>query len=160
MPLLGDTRGRRQSDRSVKEPERSNAASPISTPAHALGQSPASYFGNLPVDNFSLDTPSSESAASSQPQTNRQLNAAVEALAAQRREEPSRPLAPPSDTPPLRNFVGTPDYLAPESILGVGTDACVDWVSGRLTRNKHLADIVAFRSGLWESSATSEYLHS
>lgn len=25
-------------------------------------------------------------------------------------------------------FVGTPDYLAPESILGIGQDSCVDWV--------------------------------
>lgn len=27
-----------------------------------------------------------------------------------------------------RNAVGTPDYLAPESILGTGQDATVDWV--------------------------------
>jgi len=26
-------------------------------------------------------------------------------------------------------FVGTPDYLAPESILGLGQDSSVDWVS-------------------------------
>ena len=26
------------------------------------------------------------------------------------------------------NFVGTPDYLAPESILGLGQDTTVDWV--------------------------------
>ena len=26
------------------------------------------------------------------------------------------------------SFVGTPDYLAPESILGIGQDASVDWV--------------------------------
>ena len=28
---------------------------------------------------------------------------------------------------PQQHFVGTPDYLAPESILGVGMDAGVDW---------------------------------
>ena len=27
-----------------------------------------------------------------------------------------------------KTFVGTPDYLAPESILGIGQDASVDWV--------------------------------
>jgi serine/threonine-protein kinase RIM15 len=34
-------------------------------------------------------------------------------------------------TPPAdRKFVGTPDYLAPETILGLrGDDAAVDWVS-------------------------------
>jgi serine/threonine protein kinase len=31
----------------------------------------------------------------------------------------------------IRGAVGTPDYLAPESILGTGQDAMVDWVSGR-----------------------------
>lgn len=31
---------------------------------------------------------------------------------------------------PTKNvkFIGTPDYLAPESILGLGQDASVDWV--------------------------------
>jgi serine/threonine protein kinase len=28
-----------------------------------------------------------------------------------------------------KKFVGTPDYLAPESILGLGQEASVDWVS-------------------------------
>lgn len=27
-----------------------------------------------------------------------------------------------------KHFVGTPDYLAPESILGIGMDEMVDWV--------------------------------
>jgi len=36
----------------------------------------------------------------------------------------------PSGTPPTeKGFVGTPDYLAPETILGLrGDDAAVDWV--------------------------------
>jgi serine/threonine-protein kinase RIM15 len=36
----------------------------------------------------------------------------------------------PSGTPPTdKCFVGTPDYLAPETILGLrGDDAAVDWV--------------------------------
>jgi serine/threonine-protein kinase RIM15 len=38
-------------------------------------------------------------------------------------------------TPPAdRKFVGTPDYLAPETILGLrGDDAAVDWVCHVLT---------------------------
>jgi serine/threonine protein kinase len=34
------------------------------------------------------------------------------------------------NTAPLmaNKFVGTPDYLSPESILGIGQDASVDWV--------------------------------
>lgn len=34
-----------------------------------------------------------------------------------------------NDAAKAKNFVGTPDYLAPESILGLGQDAAVDWVS-------------------------------
>lgn len=39
----------------------------------------------------------------------------------------------PGGTPPgEQKVVGTPDYLAPETILGLrGDDAAVDWVSGR-----------------------------
>ncbi|KWU46688.1 Pkinase-domain-containing protein, partial [Rhodotorula sp. JG-1b] len=33
----------------------------------------------------------------------------------------------PTAETPQQHFVGTPDYLAPESILGVGMDAGVDW---------------------------------
>ena len=39
-----------------------------------------------------------------------------------RRQEPESCSTP-------RNAVGTPDYLAPESILGTGQDAMVDWVN-------------------------------
>ena len=40
----------------------------------------------------------------------------------------------PGGTPPgEQKVVGTPDYLAPETILGLrGDDAAVDWVSGRI----------------------------
>lgn len=31
-------------------------------------------------------------------------------------------------TGPEKTLVGTPDYLAPESILGIGQDASADWV--------------------------------
>lgn len=35
----------------------------------------------------------------------------------------------PATPPSVQKFVGTPDYLAPESILGItGDDAAVDWV--------------------------------
>lgn len=45
---------------------------------------------------------------------------------------PSGPGTPPGE----QKFVGTPDYLAPESILGIsGDDAAVDWVcSNTLSR--------------------------
>ncbi|KAI9205400.1 uncharacterized protein BJ171DRAFT_423179 [Polychytrium aggregatum] len=36
-------------------------------------------------------------------------------------------LAEQPDDPKDKRFVGTPDYLAPESILGLGQDASVDW---------------------------------
>jgi serine/threonine protein kinase len=92
--------------------------------------SQTSYFGNVPItDSFSLDTPS-EGSGSSQPQGGSFAG-----------HGPS-PLSPAASTavvpvtgPPgaaaetnKQRFVGTPDYLAPESILGVGMDACVDWV--------------------------------
>jgi serine/threonine-protein kinase RIM15 len=40
-----------------------------------------------------------------------------------------------------QKFVGTPDYLAPETILGLrGDDAAVDWVSIVLSASYSLAD--------------------
>lgn len=120
-----------------RDPNLSGASSPSSTPANALGQSPASYFGSLAInDSFSLDTPSSENGSNHhQTSQHKQLSAAVDSLAASRAAMPPPPppervgRAPASDTPPKQAFVGTPDYLAPESILGIGTDATVDWVS-------------------------------
>lgn len=36
------------------------------------------------------------------------------------------------DDPSPRQAVGTPDYLAPESILGTGQDSMVDWVNDEI----------------------------
>jgi serine/threonine protein kinase len=47
-----------------------------------------------------------------------------------------------SGTPPMeQKFVGTPDYLAPETILGLrGDDAVVDWVCVRCYMSFFIAD--------------------
>jgi serine/threonine protein kinase len=132
MPTTREQRRASHSARSYsRDPNLSGSSSPSSTPANALGQSYASYFGSLAVtDSFSLDTPNSDhsSATGSLPHAHKHLTAAVDSLAASRAAEPVRAERPATETPTQKNFVGTPDYLAPESILGIGTDAGVDWV--------------------------------
>lgn len=99
----------------------SETSSPSSTPANPLGASQMSYFGSLAInDSFSLDTPQSESSGSN-------------SLAASHKNDSmtATRLAPSKAgavTTGQKNFVGTPDYLAPESILGIGMDVGVDWV--------------------------------
>ncbi|GAA5951604.1 hypothetical protein JCM21900_000525 [Sporobolomyces salmonicolor] len=103
----------------------SNASSPMSTPAFAVGQSQSSYFGNVPItDSFSLDTPSESSASGNAPPS----RSTVLSLTSPGSRKVSA-AGPPGAAPETsrQHFVGTPDYLAPESILGVGMDACVDW---------------------------------
>lgn len=58
-------------------------------------------------------------------------------------------------TPPgEQKFVGTPDYLAPETILGLrGDDAAVDWV--RQPPLFLIFMLMLFCSGLWELSHTN-----
>ncbi|TNY19781.1 hypothetical protein DMC30DRAFT_353426 [Rhodotorula diobovata] len=107
----------------------SNRSSPLSTPALGPQSSHAGYFGNVPItDAFSLDTPSESSGSSSAPPSAhaKQVSPLSPAAAATR---PVGVAGPPGAAPetPNKHFVGTPDYLAPESILGVGMDACVDW---------------------------------
>ncbi|GAA5925415.1 hypothetical protein JCM10213_008785 [Rhodosporidiobolus nylandii] len=107
-------------------PDFSTGSSPIATPAlTAVNQSQASYFGNVPItDSFSLESPADSSGSSVAPSSH-----------AGPRPSPLSPnQAVPVRGPPgaatetsKAHFVGTPDYLAPESILGVGMDACVDW---------------------------------
>lgn len=54
------------------------------------------------------------------------------------------------NTPPgEQKFVGTPDYLAPETILGLrGDDAAVDWVCDAPSSGR-LCYLTIFPSGLW-----------
>ena len=111
----------------------SNRSSPMSTPALApqSSSSQTGYFGNVPItDAFSLDTPSESSGSSSAPPSAHAKFASPSPLSPT--SMATRPLGvagPPGAAPetPNKHFVGTPDYLAPESILGVGMDACVDW---------------------------------
>lgn len=116
----------RSSSRDINVSENS---SPSSTPANALGAAHLSYFGNLAVaDSFSLDTPHSESSGSnSLPISHKNSTAALESLPG------SHAPGVPSGGTAQKNFVGTPDYLAPESILGIGMDVGVDWVRTSLS---------------------------
>ncbi|SGY33607.1 BQ5605_C002g01515 [Microbotryum silenes-dioicae] len=108
-----------------RDPALSQSSSPSSTPANALGQSPASYFGSVAItDSFSLDTPASERSSGSGDQAS---NKAPAQTAANPYVDPLTTSRQEALVEPPQKFVGTPDYLAPESILGVGTDACVDW---------------------------------
>ncbi|GAA5922084.1 uncharacterized protein JCM15063_003180 [Sporobolomyces koalae] len=100
----------------------STTSSPLSTPA--LGQAlQSSYFGNVPLtDSFSLDTPSDSSISGSRGNT---LSPTWQS-GHHRPQVAADPLGAGAG-PTKQHFVGTPDYLAPESILGIGMDACVDW---------------------------------
>lgn len=57
----------------------------------------------------------------------RGIVAAIDTLAGSRPASGGRTSRGPSSGT-QQKFVGTPDYLAPESILGIGMDAGVDWV--------------------------------
>ncbi|GAA6061906.1 hypothetical protein JCM10212_000531 [Sporobolomyces blumeae] len=104
----------------------STSSSPLATPALG-GSVQSSYFGNVPItDSFSLDTPS-ESSASGSLQASIRANTLSPTWASGAR--PVAAAGPPGAAAESSkaHFVGTPDYLAPESILGIGMDACVDW---------------------------------
>ncbi|GAA5857047.1 hypothetical protein JCM8547_007931 [Rhodosporidiobolus lusitaniae] len=111
-------------------PDFSNSSSPMGTPSLPTGQSQTSYFGNVPItDSFSLDTPS-ESSGSSLPTGSAFPGHGPSPLSPNASVSAPVPVrGPPGAAPETskQHFVGTPDYLAPESILGVGMDACVDW---------------------------------
>lgn len=126
-----------------------DSSSAASTPQHVF-QSGTSYFGSqLAVpDNFSLDTPASESSKSDVPLLPQPPRARTDSGV-------SQPMSTGSGLVGSNKFVGTPDYLAPESILGIGMDAAVDWVRPRLSRVTSTATDVFPRSGLLASSATS-----
>ncbi len=67
-------------------------------------------------------------------------------------------------TPQGPRFVGTPDYLAPEIILGYGgEDKVLDWVRQDHLLCNHLTNSIGSCSGLWASyhmSSCTEFLHS
>ncbi|ORZ34425.1 hypothetical protein BCR44DRAFT_41628 [Catenaria anguillulae PL171] len=89
------------------------SSSGLSVPASSLGPARSAPLVASPL----TDSPHSDPAT---PETG-----GTGASAPQSREEPPASEASP-DRP--RTFVGTPDYLAPESILGIGKDdATVDW---------------------------------
>ncbi|GAA5839142.1 hypothetical protein JCM3766R1_002269 [Sporobolomyces carnicolor] len=108
--------------------ELSLSSSPLATPA--LGNAAqTSYFGNVPLtDSFSLDTPSESSASGSLHVSSRgnTLSPAWPSGTGTRTVPAAGPPGAGAETS-KQHFVGTPDYLAPESILGIGMDACVDW---------------------------------
>ncbi|GAA5896311.1 uncharacterized protein JCM6883_006866 [Sporobolomyces salmoneus] len=108
--------------------EFSTSSSPLATPA--LGNAAqTSYFGNVPLtDSFSLDTPSESSASGSLHASGRgnQLSPTWTSGTGSKTVPAGGPSGAGAE-PSKHNFVGTPDYLAPESILGIGMDACVDW---------------------------------
>lgn len=121
---------RRAFDSAVRSPSKdaglSTGSSPSSTPANALGASQGSYFGSAAVsDGFWLDTPNSESSGSGS------INKVGGSGTVPLDKNAHAPLPGTSGSeaaPVQRQFAGTPDYLAPESILGIGMDARVDWV--------------------------------
>lgn len=130
MPASRDRRAVDSSTRSLsREPGFSNSSSPSSTPANALGASQLSYFGSLAItDSFSLDTPNSGSTGSaSASASQKNVAAAVDTMGTSQASSAPQP-AQTGTSSPQKHFVGTPDYLAPESILGISMDAGVDWV--------------------------------
>lgn len=128
MPL--SMRDRRPFDSSVRsgstDAGMSNSSSPSSTPLNPIGASQVSYFGTLAAtDNFSLDTPNSESSGSESLQTMQRGFNALDGMVASSLHSSHAERGLSRGGP--QKFVGTPDYLAPESILGIGMDAGVDW---------------------------------
>jgi serine/threonine protein kinase len=122
-----DSEFRRPSDQSARSASIDTGASASSSPSSTpmIGPSQTSYFGNLAAtDSFSLDTPDSESSGSD---LMKQVKAKGSGGIVDSAMSANGMLPPQSSA--QRKFVGTPDYLAPESILGIGMDAGADWVS-------------------------------
>ncbi|WWC68367.1 uncharacterized protein I206_102292 [Kwoniella pini CBS 10737] len=117
--LRGSSRTRPSYSRTVSNS--SSADSPIISPellnAQPISQRSQSYFAQQLNDAASADESSGSESAGIIPKHIRQMSTANKTgdISSSSGKEPAR-------------FVGTPDYLAPESILGIGQDdAAVDW---------------------------------
>lgn len=107
----------RSSSNSSDSPLLSPEVTPSSAPLSGLSQS---YFNPLVLDDAADESSGSESASGVLPRHNRAMSTATQLS--------STPGTPSVSGRELPRFVGTPDYLAPESILGIGTDdMAVDW---------------------------------
>lgn len=140
---LGHTRRPSASTRtSSHNKDFSTSSSPLATPG--LGNAAqTSYFGNVPLtDSFSLDTPSESSQSGSLHVTSRGNTLSPTWTSGNRPVAAAGPPGAGAETSKA-HFVGTPDYLAPESILGIGMDACVDWVRFPSSFS-HLSRLTAF----------------
>ncbi|WVF70959.1 hypothetical protein IAT40_005755 [Kwoniella sp. CBS 6097] len=114
--LRGSTRQRPSYSRTVSNS--SSNDSPLLSPemlhAQPLSHLSQSYFAQQIHDSVSADESSGSESAGIIPKHIRQMST-VNKLTSETPSNPAR-------------FVGTPDYLAPESILGIGQDdAAVDW---------------------------------
>ncbi|GAA5992000.1 hypothetical protein JCM10908_000689 [Rhodotorula pacifica] len=126
LPSLRDAR--RPAGLGRNGSELSTSSSPLQTPG-LVSQSQAGYFGNVPItDSFSLDTPS-DGSGSSAPGSSHAAKMMSPTGVPGSAGHSVGVVGPPGAAAetPQQHFVGTPDYLAPESILGVGMDAGVDW---------------------------------
>jgi serine/threonine protein kinase len=108
------------------------------TTSTATAAAAASNPALLAHEMESLGTPTSESSKDSDPISSHHRKLHHKNLPHNNHHHPSSSLsaAPPSSSQHRnkasdashKHFVGTPDYLAPESILGIGMDEMVDWV--------------------------------
>ncbi|WWC60586.1 uncharacterized protein I303_103160 [Kwoniella dejecticola CBS 10117] len=117
--LRGSSRSRPQYSRTVSNS--SSGDSPMISPemlnAQPMSHLSQSYFAQQLQDTASADESSGSESAGVIPKHIRQMSIANKTgdVSSSSGKEPAR-------------FVGTPDYLAPESILGIGQDdAAVDW---------------------------------
>ncbi|PLW36391.1 hypothetical protein PCASD_13722 [Puccinia coronata f. sp. avenae] len=107
------------------------------TTSTATAAAAASNPALLAHEMESLGTPTSESSKDSDPISSHHRKLHHKNLPHNNHHHPSSSLsaAPPSSSQHRnkasdashKHFVGTPDYLAPESILGIGMDEMVDW---------------------------------
>lgn len=120
----GTSAGRRPGNSAQRSASASGRASGRSTPE---SQPRASYFNSLfleDADNLS-ESSGSESVADRQ---KRSLQFGSAALSVDTQAGKSQQAGSRSRQSGTHRFVGTVDYVAPESILGVGVGEAVDWV--------------------------------